>query len=66
MYIKNIPANIRRIALERNISQSKLSELTELHSTYVCRIFNDKANPSVETLIKICSVLDCKIDDLLK
>lgn len=63
---KNIHINIRKIALERKISQSKLSQLTGLDFTYICRIFNDKTNPSVKNLIKICKVLDCKIDDLLK
>lgn len=66
MNYQNIHHNIKRIALERGISQSKLSELSGVDFTYINRIFQNKTNASVKTLIKLCLALDCKFDDLLK
>lgn len=67
MDLNRLSINIKTIASERKISQSKLSELSGVEVTYLNRIFRNKAhNPSLKVIIRIAIALDCTIDELLK
>lgn len=51
---------------EKNISAVQIQRETGIHATTVSRIINGKqCNLSLDTLDKLCTVLDCKIQDLI-
>ena len=51
---------------EKNISAVQIQKETGIHATTVSRIINGKQqNLGLETLDKLCTVLDCKIQDLI-
>lgn len=58
-----------RIISERKkqqLSQEQLALLSEMDRTYLARIEEGKANPSIKILYKISRILRIKIHDLLK
>ena len=51
---------------EKNISAVQIQKETGIHATTVSRIINGKQQKlGLETLDKLCTVLDCKIQDLI-
>ena len=51
---------------EKNNSAVQIQKETGIHATTVSRIINGKQqNLGLETLDKLCTVLDCKIQDLI-
>ena len=58
-----------RIIIERKrkkLSQEELSNITEIDRTYLARIEEGKANPTIKILNKIANKLKIKICELLK
>ncbi|QQG44549.1 MAG: helix-turn-helix transcriptional regulator [Candidatus Roizmanbacteria bacterium] len=58
-----------RVTLERRrkkLSQEQLAESAEIDRTYLARIEEGKANPSIKVLNKISAKLKIKVADLLK
>lgn len=58
-----------RVIVERKrkkLSQEELAALAEIDRTYLARIEEGKANPSVKILNKIARKLKIRIDELLK
>lgn len=54
MYIsEKIGSRLKNIRIELDITQEKLSELSELHTTYISDIENGKRNISMKSLEKI-------------
>lgn len=51
---------------EKGISQEKLSELAELHPTYIGQLERGEKNPSVESIAKICKGLGIPITQFLE
>lgn len=57
---------IRHYRKSQHLSQEKLSELANLHPTYIGQLERGEKNASVETLYKICNALDVPITTLLE
>ena len=58
--------HLRELMWEKNISAVQIQKETGIHATTVSRIINGKQqNLGLETLDKLCTVLDCKIQDLI-
>ncbi len=62
-----IGKNIKRLRQEKELSQDKLSKLTDLSLNTVVKIELDESpNPTIETIQKIAKALGVSVDDLLK
>ena len=57
---------IRRLRLERRMSQEILSGLAALSRSHLAEIENGKDNANVETLWRIASGLDIRLSDLFR
>ena len=58
-----------RVIIERKrkkLSQEELAGLSEIDRTYLARIEEGKANPSIKILNKIARKLKIRVSDLLK
>ena len=61
-----IKIHLRELMWEKNISAVQIQKEIGIHATTVSRIINGKQqNLGLETLDKLCTVLDCKIQDLI-
>jgi transcriptional regulator with XRE-family HTH domain len=58
--------NMRRLRVERGLSQEKLAELGGVDRTYVSRLERKMENPSIGILDKIATVLGSTIADLFQ
>lgn len=55
---------IRKLRIERGISQEDFAELCELHRTYISDIELGKRNVSLENIARIANALDMPISEL--
>ena len=55
---EKIGSRLKNIRIELDITQEKLSELSELHTTYISDIENGKRNISMKSLEKIITGLN--------
>jgi putative transcriptional regulator len=62
---KNIADNLRQIRAKKRISQDELAELCGISQQYICKIENEKVNPSISILFKIASALEITVNDLV-
>ena len=62
--IKVFGTNVKRLRLERNLSQEKFAELCGLHRTYISDIECFTRNVSLETVQKIADALDVETNTL--
>lgn len=53
----NIGANIRKLRLQRGLTQEELADRSELTKGYISQLENDVASPSIATLIDILNIL---------
>ena len=60
-----IASNLRQQRAKYKISQEKLAELTGISQQFVCSIEIEKANPSVEVMVKIADALNITLNDLV-
>jgi len=58
--------NVRTRRTQAGLSQEQLGELSGLHRTYITHVEGATRNPSVASLYKIATALDCSISDLTK
>jgi transcriptional regulator with XRE-family HTH domain len=63
---KKLGNNIKRIRLERSLTQIELSKRLKVDRSYVSNLEQGKKNPTLATIEKIASVLDVSTDELLK
>ena len=56
---------VRKIRLEKGISQETLADLSGLHRTYMSDVELGKRNVSLENIDRIANALDVSADDLL-
>jgi len=61
-----IGERIKYFRKQRKLSQEKLSELADLHPTYIGQLERGEKNPSVETIFKICVGLDLPVSSFLE
>ncbi len=57
---------VQAIRLEQQISQEKLSELSELDRTYISSVERGQRNISILNIIKIADALGIKANSLLE
>lgn len=60
-----IASNLRQQRAKYKISQEKLAELTGISQQFICSIETEKANPSVEVMVKIADALNITLNDLV-
>ena len=62
-----IKIHLRELMWQKNISATKINRETGLSTTIISQIINGKhTNIRLETVDKLCEVLDCRIQDLLE
>jgi len=65
-FYKRIGERIHTERKKRNLSQEKLSLLSDVDRTYIARIERGKANPTMKVLNKLARVLKIKIHRLIR
>ena len=60
-----VGATIRRLRMERHMSQELLSGLGDIGRTHLTMIENGKKNPSLQTLWKLATALEMKPSELI-
>ena len=65
-FYQRLAEKIIRLRQKRKLSQEQLALLSDLDRTYLARIEEGKANPSIKVLNKLCRVLKTRISYLLK
>lgn len=56
---------IRRLRLEKNLSQEKLAFEADLHRTYISQLERGLKSPSLQTVYKISKVLGISLSELM-
>ena len=57
--------HMRRLRLQRKLSQEKMAELASLHRTYVGDIERGIRNPTLLSLVKIAKALNVALPELV-
>ena len=57
--------NLKKIRLERGMTQIELAQAVGLSDQAICTYEIGTREPSLETLRKLASVLECTIDELI-
>lgn len=61
-----ITIKLRELMWQKNISAVEIQKQTGIHATTISKIINGKhSNFRLDTVDKLCEVLDCRIQDLL-
>lgn len=58
-----LAVNLRRIRVERRISQEELAYASGVERAYVGHLERGKKNPTIKTLDKLADTLGCKVAD---
>jgi transcriptional regulator with XRE-family HTH domain len=58
--------NLKRIRLQKGISQGKIGRLLEVDKGFVSNIENGKTNPTLSTIAKLAKAIGVTADKLLK
>lgn len=64
-YYDRIGGNVRRIRMEKGLTQERLAEKTELSLTAVQKVETGQGGVRLETLIRIAAVLGVSLDVLV-
>lgn len=57
--------NLWKILIDKKIKKTELIEQANITSNALSKLSKNESVP-LETLIKVCNVLDCKIDDIVE
>lgn len=60
-----IAVNLKRLRIERGLSQERMAELADFHRTYVSQLERCVTNISIDGLERIAHALDVDVVDLL-
>ncbi len=61
-----IKIRLRELMWEKDISAVEIQRETGIHATTISKIINGKhSNFGLDTVDKLCDVLDCRVQDLL-
>lgn len=63
---KKFGDNMKRIRLEKDMSQGDICRALNLDRAYISNVENGKQNLTLSTMEKIAKVLDISVDRLLK
>jgi transcriptional regulator with XRE-family HTH domain len=58
--------NLKRIRLEKELSQEALADLAGLHRTYIGSVERGERNISIDNIERLAHALECNPKDLLK
>lgn len=58
--------NLRKLRLNKSITQTELAQKLHLSRTAISNYENGKVQPSLDTLIKISEIFEITIDELIK
>ena len=62
---ERVAANVRRLRLERSLSQEGMAELADFHRTYVSQLERCVTNISIDGLERLAAALGVDVIDLL-
>ncbi|MBC7626948.1 helix-turn-helix domain-containing protein [Ferruginibacter sp.] len=57
--------NLKKIRVEKNVSQQELADMISTHSTHISRYERNLAAPSIDVVKKIAEALDVSTDTLI-
>ena len=63
---KTLGLSIKRIREQKNLSQEKLAEAADIHTSYIGQIERGLRYPSLKVLFRIADALNIKISELFK
>lgn len=63
---RRIAVNVRRLRMERGLSQEGMAELADFHRTYVSQLERRVTNISIDGLERLAMALDVDVTELLK
>ena len=63
---RRIAANVRRLRMERGLSQEGMAELADFHRTYVSQLERCVTNISIDGLERLAMALGVEVTELLK
>lgn len=63
--VKRFATALRRIRVERGLTQLQLARQAQVSNAYIGRLENLEAAPGVDTVAKLAAALGCTIHDLL-
>lgn len=66
LILKTIADNIRIERLRKRLSQEKLAEIVGISTKYLNMIENNKTNPTIVIVVKICNALKIDLNMLTK
>lgn len=59
-------AKLRNLAEERGLSQLDIVRICDLSPSTINSLFNERYDPRLSTLLKLCSGLDCQLEDIVE
>lgn len=63
---KKLGKNVKRLRIEKDITQTSLAEKLGVDKSFISNIENGKTNPTLSTITNIAKVLGIKLEELLK
>jgi transcriptional regulator with XRE-family HTH domain len=57
--------NLRKVRLEKGLSQEALADLAGLHRTYIGSVERGERNISIDNIERLAEALGCRVTDLL-
>ena len=66
LILKTIADNIRIERLRKRLSQDKHAEIVGISTKYLNMIENNKTNPTIVIVVKICNALKIDLNTLIK
>lgn len=66
LILKTIADNIRIERLRKRLSQEKLAEIIGISTKYLNMIENNKTNPTIVIVVKICNALKIDLNTLIR
>jgi len=58
--------SIKRARVDRKLSQEKLAEMADIHTSYIGQIERGLRYPSLKVIFKIADALNIKVSDLFR
>lgn len=66
VFLKSFGKEIKKLRIDKDLSQEDLADKASIHVTLLSRIENGKANVTIENIFKIASSLNVTLCDLFK
>ena len=63
--LKQFGENLKRLRVEKNISQEEMAKKIKVHANHVSRYERGLSAPSIEVVEKMAKLLDISIDELV-